>query len=78
MVNEIPLSPEELDYENRATKIYEEMQKNPNLSLGILVEQLAENEFNIVLILSKKVNFGMVTMLFKNLKERLKIITYNL
>ncbi|MFX1457605.1 MAG: hypothetical protein ACFFDB_19745 [Promethearchaeota archaeon] len=78
MVNEIPLSPEELDYENRATRIYEEMQKNPNLSLGILVEQLAENEFNKVLILSKKANFGMVTMLFKNLKERLKIITHNL
>jgi citronellyl-CoA synthetase len=42
MVNEIPLSPEELEYTQRATKIYDERNKNPNLSPGILVEQLAE------------------------------------
>ncbi|MFW9823185.1 MAG: hypothetical protein ACFFE4_09630 [Candidatus Thorarchaeota archaeon] len=40
--------------------------------------EIHKNEFNIVLILSKKVNFGMGTMLFKNLKERLKIINHNL
>ena len=35
-------------------------------------------ELIMVLILSRKVNFGMGTMLFKNLKEKLKIINSNL
>ncbi len=42
MANKIPLTPEELDYSKRMTKIYEERKKNPNLSPGILVEQFAE------------------------------------
>ncbi len=42
MANEIPLTPEELDYAQRAEKIYDEMKKNPNNSPGILVQQLAE------------------------------------
>ncbi|MFW9895741.1 MAG: AMP-binding protein, partial [Candidatus Thorarchaeota archaeon] len=46
MVNEIPLSPEELDYSLRVTKIYEDRTKNPNLSPGILVEQWAEKTPN--------------------------------
>lgn len=42
MANKIPLTPEELDYSKRMTKIYEERKKNPKLSPGILVEQFAE------------------------------------
>jgi citronellyl-CoA synthetase len=42
MVKEIPLSPEELDYEERAKKKYDELNNNPNISPGILVEQQAE------------------------------------
>ncbi|MBY8984492.1 MAG: AMP-binding protein [Candidatus Lokiarchaeota archaeon] len=42
MANEIPLSPEELDYSKREQKIYEERENNPNISPGILVEKLAE------------------------------------
>ena len=42
MANKIPLTPEELDYSKRMTKIYDERKKNPNLSPGILVEQFAE------------------------------------
>ncbi len=42
MTNEIPLTPKELDYSKRATRIYKERKKNPNLSIGILVEQLAQ------------------------------------
>lgn len=42
MANKIPVTPEELDYSKRMTKIYEERKKNPKLSPGILVEQFAE------------------------------------
>ena len=57
MANEIPLSPEELDYEQRAQKIYDEMKKNPNYSPGILVEQLAEKIPNKYAILFEDVKW---------------------
>jgi citronellyl-CoA synthetase len=46
MANQIPLTPEELDFSQRAKKIYEEIKENPNISPGILVEQLAEKTPN--------------------------------
>jgi citronellyl-CoA synthetase len=55
MAKEIPLSPEELDYSNRAEKIYDEMNKNPNNSPGILVEQLAEKMPNKYAVLFEDV-----------------------
>jgi len=57
MANEIPLSPEELDYEQRAQKIYDEMKKNPNYSPGILVEQLAEKIPNKYAVLFEDVKW---------------------
>jgi len=41
MSKEVSLSPEELDFNERAQEIYDERKKNPNISPGILVEQLA-------------------------------------
>ena len=57
MTNEIPLTPEELEYSNRAQKIYDEMQKNPNNSPGILVEQLAEKIPNKYAVLFEDVKW---------------------
>jgi len=57
MVKEIPLTPEELDYSNRAQKIYDEMKKNPNNSPGILVEQLAEKIPNKYAVLFEDVKW---------------------
>lgn len=57
MANEIPLTPEELDYSNRAQKIYDEMKKNPNNSPGILVEQLAEKIPNKYAVLFEDVKW---------------------
>jgi acyl-coenzyme A synthetase/AMP-(fatty) acid ligase len=57
MANEIPLTPEELDYSNRAQKIYDEMKRNPNNSPGILVEQLAEKIPNKYAVLFEDVKW---------------------
>ena len=57
MANEIPLIPEELDYEQRAQKIYDEMKNNPNNSPGILVEQLAEKIPNKYAVLFEDVKW---------------------
>ncbi|MHA2326291.1 MAG: AMP-binding protein, partial [Promethearchaeota archaeon] len=57
MVDEIPLSPEEVDYAERAKKIYDKRNENSNISPGILVEQLAQKTPNKYAVLFEDVKW---------------------